>query len=143
VQGSTVERWRRKLGEEEQAAVLLMALSYGSVYAWVLLMALSNTFQGEKCVKEKESVFRFLSKEKHFSLLKLCFLCWPKFNFCWLVFHVVAKHGKMKKMNSRNWFSWNKYSVNLLGFSVRLPSRWKQGDYLNMMEIVVGKYFRV
>jgi hypothetical protein len=23
-------------------------------------------------------------------LLKLCFLCWPKFNFCWLVFHVVA-----------------------------------------------------
>jgi hypothetical protein len=33
VQGSTVERRRRKLGEEEQAAVLLMALSYGSVYA--------------------------------------------------------------------------------------------------------------
>ena len=33
VQGSMVERRRRKLGEEEQAAVLLMALSYGSVYA--------------------------------------------------------------------------------------------------------------
>lgn len=30
---STVEKHRRKLGEEEQAAVLLMALSYGSVYA--------------------------------------------------------------------------------------------------------------
>ncbi|CAE6230406.1 unnamed protein product [Arabidopsis arenosa] len=30
---STVEKQRRKLGEEEQAAVLLMALSYGSVYA--------------------------------------------------------------------------------------------------------------
>ncbi|XP_010442389.1 PREDICTED: GATA transcription factor 16-like [Camelina sativa] len=29
---STVEKQRRKLGEEEQAAVLLMALSYGSVY---------------------------------------------------------------------------------------------------------------
>ncbi|CAH8388009.1 unnamed protein product [Eruca vesicaria subsp. sativa] len=28
---STVEKQRRKLGEEEQAAVLLMALSYGSV----------------------------------------------------------------------------------------------------------------
>ena len=33
MQRSTVERQRRKLGEEEQAAVLLMALSYGSVYA--------------------------------------------------------------------------------------------------------------
>ena len=33
-QRSTVERQRRKkLGEEEQAAVLLMALSYGTVYA--------------------------------------------------------------------------------------------------------------
>ncbi|VYS69793.1 unnamed protein product [Arabidopsis thaliana] len=30
---STVEKQRQKLGEEEQAAVLLMALSYGSVYA--------------------------------------------------------------------------------------------------------------
>ncbi|KAF2289119.1 hypothetical protein P3X46_005898 [Hevea brasiliensis] len=33
MQRSTVEKQRRKLGEEEQAAVLLMALSYGSVYA--------------------------------------------------------------------------------------------------------------
>lgn len=37
MQRSTVEnkqhRGRKKLGEEEQAAVLLMALSYGSVYA--------------------------------------------------------------------------------------------------------------
>ncbi|KAJ7980327.1 GATA transcription factor [Quillaja saponaria] len=33
LQRSRVERQRRKLGEEEQAAVLLMALSYGSVYA--------------------------------------------------------------------------------------------------------------
>ena len=33
MQRSTVERQRRKLGEEEQAAVLLMALSYGSVSA--------------------------------------------------------------------------------------------------------------
>ncbi|CAK9318488.1 unnamed protein product [Citrullus colocynthis] len=33
MQRSTVERQRKKLGEEEQAAVLLMALSYGSVYA--------------------------------------------------------------------------------------------------------------
>ncbi|XP_043711730.1 GATA transcription factor 16-like [Telopea speciosissima] len=30
---STMEKQRRKLGEEEQAAVLLMALSCGSVYA--------------------------------------------------------------------------------------------------------------
>ncbi|KAK9004684.1 hypothetical protein V6N11_042143 [Hibiscus sabdariffa] len=30
---SSFENQRRKLGEEEQAAVLLMALSYGSVYA--------------------------------------------------------------------------------------------------------------
>ena len=34
MQRSTVERQRKKLGEEEQAAVLLMALSCGSVYAW-------------------------------------------------------------------------------------------------------------
>ncbi|CAK7323101.1 unnamed protein product [Dovyalis caffra] len=33
MQRSTVEKQRRKLGEEEQAAVLLMALSYGSVFA--------------------------------------------------------------------------------------------------------------
>ncbi|EEF43041.1 GATA transcription factor 15 [Ricinus communis] len=33
MQRSSVEKQRRKLGEEEQAAVLLMALSYGSVYA--------------------------------------------------------------------------------------------------------------
>lgn len=33
MQRSTVERQRKKLGEEEQAAVLLMALSCGSVYA--------------------------------------------------------------------------------------------------------------
>ncbi|KAL6186030.1 hypothetical protein ACLB2K_042152 [Fragaria x ananassa] len=33
MQRSTVERQRRKLGEDEQAAVLLMALSYGSVSA--------------------------------------------------------------------------------------------------------------
>ncbi|XP_054787174.1 GATA transcription factor 15-like isoform X2 [Prosopis cineraria] len=33
MQRSSVERQRKKLGEEEQAAVLLMALSYGSVYA--------------------------------------------------------------------------------------------------------------
>ncbi|GMI80155.1 GATA transcription factor 15 [Hibiscus trionum] len=33
MQRSTVENQRTKLGEEEQAAVLLMALSYGSVYA--------------------------------------------------------------------------------------------------------------
>ncbi|EXB55757.1 GATA transcription factor 15 [Morus notabilis] len=33
MQRSTVERQRKKLGEEEQAAVLLMSLSYGSVYA--------------------------------------------------------------------------------------------------------------
>ncbi|KAF3969129.1 hypothetical protein ACB098_02G056800 [Castanea mollissima] len=33
MQRSTVERQRKKLGEEEEAAVLLMALSYGSVYA--------------------------------------------------------------------------------------------------------------
>ncbi|XVF62508.1 hypothetical protein PTKIN_Ptkin09bG0013600 [Pterospermum kingtungense] len=33
MQRSTAEKQRRKLGEEEQAAVLLMALSYGSVYA--------------------------------------------------------------------------------------------------------------
>ena len=33
MQRSTVEKQRRKLGEEEQAAVLLMTLSYGSVYA--------------------------------------------------------------------------------------------------------------
>ena len=33
MQRSTAERQRKKLGEEEQAAVLLMALSYGSVYA--------------------------------------------------------------------------------------------------------------
>lgn len=33
MQRSTVEKRSRKLGEEEQAAVLLMALSYGSVYA--------------------------------------------------------------------------------------------------------------
>ncbi|XWS14152.1 hypothetical protein CRYUN_Cryun36dG0099100 [Craigia yunnanensis] len=32
MQRSTDEKQRRKLGEEEQAAVLLMALSYGSVY---------------------------------------------------------------------------------------------------------------
>ncbi|CAI0626685.1 unnamed protein product [Linum tenue] len=32
-QRSKVEKQRRKLGEVEQAAVLLMALSYGSVYA--------------------------------------------------------------------------------------------------------------
>ncbi|KAK4283410.1 hypothetical protein QN277_000362 [Acacia crassicarpa] len=32
MQRSTVEKQRKKLGEEEQAAVLLMALSYGSVY---------------------------------------------------------------------------------------------------------------
>ncbi|GMJ09959.1 GATA transcription factor 15 [Hibiscus trionum] len=33
MQRSSFENQRRKLGEEEQAAVLLMALSYGSVYA--------------------------------------------------------------------------------------------------------------
>ncbi|GAB4843047.1 hypothetical protein Ancab_013024 [Ancistrocladus abbreviatus] len=33
MQRSKVDKQRRKLGEEEQAAVLLMALSYGSVYA--------------------------------------------------------------------------------------------------------------
>ncbi|KAE8681164.1 GATA transcription factor 15 [Hibiscus syriacus] len=33
MQRSTVENQRRKLGEEEQAAVLLMALSWGYVYA--------------------------------------------------------------------------------------------------------------
>ncbi|XVE82227.1 hypothetical protein DITRI_Ditri15bG0130900 [Diplodiscus trichospermus] len=33
MQRSTVEKQRKKLGEEEQAAILLMALSYGSVYA--------------------------------------------------------------------------------------------------------------
>jgi len=33
MQRSTVERQLKKLGEEEEAAVLLMALSYGSVYA--------------------------------------------------------------------------------------------------------------
>ncbi|KAK8671185.1 hypothetical protein V6N13_037790 [Hibiscus sabdariffa] len=33
MQRSTVENQRTKLGEEEQAAVLLMALSYGSVHA--------------------------------------------------------------------------------------------------------------
>ncbi|KAE8717777.1 GATA transcription factor 15 [Hibiscus syriacus] len=33
MQRSTIENQRTKLGEEEQAAVLLMALSYGSVYA--------------------------------------------------------------------------------------------------------------
>ncbi|EOY06643.1 GATA transcription factor 15, putative [Theobroma cacao] len=33
MQRSTVEKQRKKLGEEEQAAVLLMALSCGSVYA--------------------------------------------------------------------------------------------------------------
>ncbi|XP_050215883.1 GATA transcription factor 15-like [Mercurialis annua] len=33
MQRSSVEKHRKKLGEEEQAAVLLMALSYGSVYA--------------------------------------------------------------------------------------------------------------
>lgn len=34
MQRSTVDKHpRKKLGEEEQAAVLLMALSYGSVYA--------------------------------------------------------------------------------------------------------------
>ncbi|GLT32544.1 hypothetical protein SLA2020_072050 [Shorea laevis] len=33
MQRSTVEKQRRKLGEEEQAAFLLMALSYGSVFA--------------------------------------------------------------------------------------------------------------
>lgn len=33
MQRSSVEKQRKKLGEEEQAAVLLMALSYGSVYA--------------------------------------------------------------------------------------------------------------
>ncbi|KAE8706182.1 GATA transcription factor 15 [Hibiscus syriacus] len=33
MQRSTLENQRRKLGEEEQAALLLMALSYGSVYA--------------------------------------------------------------------------------------------------------------
>ncbi|CAN8265522.1 unnamed protein product [Cochlearia groenlandica] len=32
-QRSTVEKQLRKLGEEEQAALLLMALSYGSLYA--------------------------------------------------------------------------------------------------------------
>ncbi|XAR57028.1 hypothetical protein NMG60_11025026 [Bertholletia excelsa] len=35
LQRSTVERLRRKLGEVEQAAVLLMALSCGSVYTWI------------------------------------------------------------------------------------------------------------
>lgn len=33
MQRSTVDRQRRQLGEEEQAAILLMALSCGSVYA--------------------------------------------------------------------------------------------------------------
>ncbi|KAH9766075.1 GATA transcription factor 15 [Citrus sinensis] len=33
MQRSSVEKQRKTLGEEEQAAVLLMALSYGSVYA--------------------------------------------------------------------------------------------------------------
>ncbi|KAI4334918.1 hypothetical protein L6164_013619 [Bauhinia variegata] len=33
MQRSTIERPRKRLGEEEQAAVLLMSLSYGSVYA--------------------------------------------------------------------------------------------------------------
>ena len=32
--GTFQEDWKRKLGEEEQAAVLLMALSCGSVCAW-------------------------------------------------------------------------------------------------------------
>ena len=53
------------------------------------------------CVmKENESVFQFLSKGKHFPLLKLCFLCWSELSFRWLVFHVVAKHGKTRKVNS-------------------------------------------
>jgi len=60
------------------------------------------------CVmKEKESVFRFFSKGKHFPLLKLCFLCWPELSFRWLVFHVVAKHEKTRKVNSRNSLSCN------------------------------------
>jgi hypothetical protein len=32
--GMFQEDWKRKLGEEEQAAILLMALSCGSVCAW-------------------------------------------------------------------------------------------------------------
>ena len=62
-------------------------------------------------MKEKESVFRFLSKGKHFPLLKLCFLCWPELNFRWLVFHVVAKHGKTRKVNSRNHFPAIKHAL--------------------------------
>jgi hypothetical protein len=60
------------------------------------------------CVmKEKESVFRFFSKEKHFPLLKLCFLCWPEFSFRWLFSYSAAKHGKTRKVNSRNSLSCN------------------------------------
>jgi hypothetical protein len=39
-------------------------------------------------------------------LIKLLFfLFWPELTFLWLVFHIVTKHGKMRKINSRNLFS--------------------------------------
>jgi hypothetical protein len=93
--------WRGKMKQT--------VLCYGKIWPVADLSRRWRIYVMRKmCImKEKESVFRFLSKGKHFPLLKLCFLCWPELSFRWLVFHVVAKHEKTRKVNSRNSLSCN------------------------------------
>jgi hypothetical protein len=51
-------------------------------------------------------VFSFpYQKENTFLWLKLLFFL-PELTFLWLDFRIITKHGKMRKMNSRNLFSW-------------------------------------
>jgi hypothetical protein len=58
-------------------------------------------------LKKKESVFLSLTEGKHFPLVTLLFLVWLEFSFLLLLFHIIAKHGKSRKVNSRNSLSCN------------------------------------
>jgi hypothetical protein len=53
-------------------------------------------------LKKKESVFLSLTQGKHFPLVTLLFLVWLEFSFLWLLFYILTKHGKTRKVNSRN-----------------------------------------
>jgi hypothetical protein len=66
-----------------------------------------------------EKCFPFFIRRKTLSFDKVAFLVWPELNFLWLVFHIVTKHGKIRKVNSRNLFSWKQTCPKIYFFSLK------------------------
>jgi len=69
----------------------------------------------ERALLKKGKCFPFFIRRKTLSFNKTTLKCWSEFSFLWLFSYIAAKHGKTRKVNSRNSLSCNQTRPKYIG----------------------------